>query len=148
MKRHATVLSVLVLLRASPAASLPAQAPPRPVAPPVQAQPAVATPPSQVPAEPGSAPTSQPPSEATLGVPFYPAMAFIESYDAGSGQRFFLFGTSASFADVVAYYRSALKQRGELVFEEPATHMFEIGRVREETVGCPPRGGGEDATGG
>jgi hypothetical protein len=138
MKRHATVLSVLVLLLAGSAASLPAQAPPRPVAPPVQAQPAVATPPSQAPAEPGSAPTSQPPSEATLGVPFYPAMAFIESYDAGSGQRFFLFGTSASFADVVAYYRSALKQRGELVFEEPATHMFEIGRFREETMTFPP----------
>lgn len=65
-------------------------------------------------------------------------MQFIESYDAGSGQRFFLFGTTASFAEVVEYYKSALKQRGELVFEEPPTHMFEIGKFREETMAFPP----------
>jgi hypothetical protein len=31
-----------------------------------------------------------------------------------------------------------LKQRGELVFEAPAIHMFEIGRFREETMAFPP----------
>jgi hypothetical protein len=65
-------------------------------------------------------------------------MRFITSYDAGLGQRFYLFGTTASFADVVAYYKSVLKEKGELVFEEPATHMFEIGRFREDTMAFPP----------
>lgn len=124
-----------MLLLVGSAGALSAQARPASVAPPVQTPPAVATPPSQAPAQPAPAP---PPSEATLGVVFYPTMEFMESYDAGNGQRFFLFGTSASFADVVAYYKSALKQRGELVFEEPATHMFEIGRFREETMAFPP----------
>ena len=75
---------------------------------------------------------------ATLGVPLYPAAQFLTSYDAGRGQRYYLYGTSASFADLVTYYRTQLKERGNLVFEEPPTHMFEIGRFREETMAFPP----------
>ncbi len=92
---------------------------------------------TQVPAaaQPGS---NEAPNEATLGVPLYPTMRFIASYDAGLGQRYYLFGTTASFADVVSYYKSVLKQKGELVFEEPATHMFETGRFREDTMAFPP----------
>ena len=71
-------------------------------------------------------------------MPIYPSSQFLTSYDAGRGQRFYLYGTTASFAEVVAYYRSVLKQRGELVFEEPPTHMFDVGRFREETMGFPP----------
>jgi hypothetical protein len=138
MRRHATVLSVVMVLLVGSAGALSAQAPTTSVAPLVQRPPAVATPPSPAPVQPAPAPQVPAPSEATLGVVFYPTMEFIESYDAGTGQRFFLFGTSASFAEVVAYYKSVLKQRGELVFEEPATHMFEIGRFREETMAFPP----------
>ena len=36
------------------------------------------------------------------------------------------------------YYQSALKNRGTLVFDAPATHVFEIGRFREETMAFPP----------
>ena len=32
------------------------------------------------------------PTEATLGVPIYPGAQFITSYDAGRGQRFYIFG--------------------------------------------------------
>ena len=39
---------------------------------------------------------------------------------------------------MVTYYRNALKERGNLVFEAPPTHMFEIGRFREETMAFPP----------
>jgi hypothetical protein len=78
------------------------------------------------------------PTEATLGVPIYPGAQFITSYDAGQGQRYYLFGASATFADVVAHYRQALRERGDLVFEEPATHMFETGRFREESMAFPP----------
>ena len=45
---------------------------------------------------------------------------------------------TASFVELVTYYRTALKQRGELVFEAPATHEFDIGRFREETMAFPP----------
>jgi hypothetical protein len=94
-----------------------------------------ATPPSSAPATP--APTEAP-SEAMLGVPLYPGAQFITSYDAGRGQRFYLFGTAASFVDIVTYYRTTLMQRGELVFDTPATHEFLVGRFREETMAFPP----------
>ena len=48
------------------------------------------------------------------------------------------YGANTDFAQVVAYYRTALKQRGELVFEIPQIHMFEVGRFREETMVFPP----------
>jgi hypothetical protein len=73
-----------------------------------------------------------------LGVPIYPGAKFLKSYDAGRGQRFYLYGTTASFVDLVTYYRVRLKQRGELVFETPATHEFLIGRFREDTMAFPP----------
>jgi hypothetical protein len=65
-------------------------------------------------------------------------MVYLGSFDAGSGQRYFLFGINAPFADVVSWYKTALKQRGELVFDEPLTHMFDIGKFREETMAFPP----------
>lgn len=73
-----------------------------------------------------------------LGVPVYPGAQFLSSYDAGRGQRYYLYGTAASFVEVVTFYRTALKQRGELVFDAPATHEFDVGRFREETMAFPP----------
>jgi hypothetical protein len=73
-----------------------------------------------------------------LGVPVYPGAQFLASYDAGRGQRYYLFGATASFVDVVAYYRLAFKQKGDLVFDAPATHEFDVGRFREETMAFPP----------
>ena len=71
-------------------------------------------------------------------MPIYPSSQFLASYDAGRNQRYFLFGTAASFNEMVSYYRNVLKQRGEIVFEEPLTHIFEVGRYREETMAFPP----------
>jgi hypothetical protein len=79
-----------------------------------------------------------PPTEQQLGLPVYPGAQFIRSYDAGRGQRYYLFGASASYEQVVTYYRTLLKQRGDVVFERPATHMFEVGRYRSETMAFPP----------
>ena len=78
------------------------------------------------------------PTEATLGFPIYPNAQFLASYDAGRGQRYYLFGSELSFAALVKYYQNALKNRGTLVFDAPATHIFEIGRFREETMAYPP----------
>jgi hypothetical protein len=78
------------------------------------------------------------PTEATLGFPVYPSAQFIASYDAGRGQRYYIFGATAPYAELVTYYRTMLKERGNQVFEAPPTHMFEIGRFREETMAFPP----------
>jgi hypothetical protein len=73
-----------------------------------------------------------------LGLPIYPGAQFIASYDAGRGQRYYIFGSAASFVELVAYYRTYLKQKGELVYEVPATHEFDVGKYREETMAFPP----------
>jgi len=90
-------------------------------------------------ATPAAAPgTDAAPTAATLGLPLPPGAQFIASYDAGQGQRYFLFGSGSSFTEVLTFYRNALKQRGDVVFEEPATQIFEVGRFREESMAFPP----------
>jgi hypothetical protein len=78
------------------------------------------------------------PTESTLGVQIYPGAEFLGSFDAGKGQRYYLFGTNASFTEIVNYYRTVLKQKGELIFDEPAVHEFDIGKYKEETMAFPP----------
>jgi hypothetical protein len=92
---------------------------------------------------PAAATTTRPapeavPTEATLGVPIFPGAQFIASYDAGRGQRYYIFGSPATFVELVTYYRTVLKQKGELVYEVPATHEFDVGKYREETMAFPP----------
>src|SRR5262245_36301242 len=110
--------------------------PPAPSAPPVNTgsvvQPQASKPVAQAPADPGAPPA------ATVWFPVYPSAQFIASYDAGRGQRYYLYGTAAPFAEIVSYYRTQLDERGDLVFREPPTHMFEVGRFREETMAFPP----------
>jgi hypothetical protein len=138
MRWIAAVTGALVLLGALPLA----QQAPRPFPQPGQRP---APPPPTQTAKP--APSQKPPpvqtksdvpTEATLGVPIYPTAQFITSYDAGRGQRFYLFGVSLPFAEMVAYYRTALKTRGDVLFDTPPTHQFEIGRFRDETMAFPP----------
>lgn len=83
-------------------------------------------------------PADPPPTEAQLGLPVYPGARFLRSYDAGQGQRYYLFGSTASFADLVQYYRTQLRDKGDLVYDVPPVHMFEVGRFREETMAFPP----------
>jgi hypothetical protein len=87
----------------------------------------------------GSAPVDNGPDPTVLGVQLFPNAQYFSSYDAGgAGQRFYLYGTSQPFADVVTYYRTILKDKGELVFDAPATHMFEVGKFRDDQVAFPP----------
>ncbi len=95
------------------------------------------------PASPSASPAAEPPAPAAptaddLGLPIYPDAKFIVSYDAGLGQRFYLFGSTAAFGDVVNFYKLQLKQRGELIFDVPATHSFEVGRYKDTEVAFPP----------
>ncbi|BCS35599.1 hypothetical protein TBR22_A48330 [Luteitalea sp. TBR-22] len=78
------------------------------------------------------------PTEAQLGLPIYPGAKFLRSYDAGQGQRYYLFGSTATFGELVMYYRTQLKDKGDLVYDVPPVHMFEVGKFREETMAFPP----------
>ena len=100
--------------------------------------PAPPPPTSSAPAPAATAAPADTPTEASLGFPIYPGAQFIASYDAGRAQRYYIFGTTALFADTVLFYRTQLKERGDLVFEQPPTHMFEVGRFRNETMAFPP----------
>jgi hypothetical protein len=117
---------------------------PFPGARPAQPPPTQSTPPAPQPAAPPAAttkpgaPAEAAPTEAQLGVPIYPGAQFIGSYDAGRGQRYYIFGSAASFVDLVAYYRTTLKQKGDLVYEVPATHEFDVGKYNEDTMAFPP----------
>jgi hypothetical protein len=135
----------VVVATAALATAAPAQTPqpfpkpggptrPQPAPPPAQPPPAdvVSPRPAQAPLTPGE------PNEETLGMPVYPAAQFLTSYDAGRGQRFYLFGTNVEFAQIVGYYRTILKSRGNVVYEQPAVHTFEVGRYRDDAVAFPP----------
>jgi hypothetical protein len=121
-------------------ASLSAQAP----APAARAQQPPPAPRPGVTVPTAATPAAQPaqndgrPSEAELGFPVYPSAVYLRSYDAGRGQKYYIFGSTVPFAEMVAYYRNVLKEKGNLVFEVPPTHVFEVGRYREETMAFPP----------
>lgn len=115
------------------------QTPQRPSAPaPAPAAQVPATPPAQRPPAPAD---PDAPSAEILGIAAFPGSQFLASYDAGRSQRYYLFGTTASFAEVTGYYRTATGERGDLVFKDPPTHMYTGGtlaRYRDETMAFPP----------
>lgn len=134
--------ATLVLAAILTAQQLPAPKPfPQPGAQPPRGPQAPAQPATPSPAAPPGGTVQPPeagPGEGLLGVPLYPGAQFLASFAAGRGQRFYLFGSTASFVDIVAFYRTVLRQKGELVVDAPATHEFDVGRFREETMAFPP----------
>jgi hypothetical protein len=129
------IIGLCVLLAQTPQ-PFPKPGAQRPTAPPPATQ--SGKPPPVAP--PAAAPTGQneAPSEASLGVQIYPGAEFLASFDAGKGQRYYLFGSSTPFAEIVNYYRTTLKQKGELIYDEPAIHEFDIGKFKEESMAFPP----------
>lgn len=126
------LLLVFAMLAQTPQ-PFPKVGPPRPVAP----GPAAGAPLQPAPVAPAPGPNDIP-TEVTLGVQIYPGAEFVGSFDAGKGQRYFLFGTNTPFLELVNYYKTVLKQKGDLVYEEPAIHQFDIGKFKEETMAFPP----------
>jgi hypothetical protein len=127
-----------MLLAACCSAAPLAQVKPQPFPKPGQAPPQNPPPASPVSPVPGQPQDAGAPPEAVLGVTVYPTAQFIASYDAGRGQRYYLYGTTASFGEIVQYYRTLLRQRGDLVIEDPPVHQFDLGRFREDTMAFPP----------
>jgi hypothetical protein len=81
-----------------------------------------------------------PPTDTTLGMPglMFPNGEFLESFDAGRGQRCYLFGTDATFAEVLAYYKQALKDGGRELFKSPAMQQFDLGKFQDQTMTTQP----------
>jgi len=146
------------VLAVSAAVGLGAQNPPPPTPPPVPKpfpQPSgTSTAAPAKPAEAAPAPTSQAapgrttapaaprtagkPSEADLGVRVYQGADFLDSFDAGRGQRFFIFGTNDTYNDVVAFYKQQ-RGGGSEIFKTPPTQRFELDvKFKEETMAFPP----------
>ena len=121
-----------MLLWAASAAAQTPQPFPKPSNPQKPAQPPPATPAPKTPEAP------KVPSETELGAPLYPSAVFLTSYDAGRGQRFYVFGVAVPYAEMVNYYRTVLKTKGDELFEAPPTHQFETARFREESMAFPP----------
>ena len=122
-----------LLFGAGPSAQVPVPRPfPKPGEPPT-------TQPAPVPPQaPPGQPAAGTPTDAELGLPVYPGADFIASFDAGFGQRYYLFGTNAPYRDIVNYYKVVLKKGGNELFDEPPVYLFEMGRYREETMAFPP----------
>lgn len=120
------VIAILLLLAQAPQSARPAQ----PAAPPPG--PAATSPLNSL------FPQEAPPADGALGVPVYPNAVFLTSYDAGRGQRYYLYGATGGFNELVAYYRTLLKNKGTQLFDRPLTHIFEVGRYNEDTMAFPP----------
>lgn len=72
------------------------------------------------------------------GMPVYPAAQFLETFDAGKGQQFHLYGTDVAYAEIVAYYKNTLKNNGRVLFQGPLMHQFDLGRFDDNTMAYPP----------
>ena len=121
-------------------AQKPAQ-PAQPAPPPTSAPPTTPAPQApSPPAAPGvrAALSSGEPTEEMLGAPIYPSAVYLTSYDAGRGQRFYIYGVTVPYADMVNFYKTVLKTRGDELFEAPPTHFFETARFRDESMAFAP----------
>jgi hypothetical protein len=110
----------------------------KPQTPPAPSAPAPSAPTAAPQAPAPQAPQGGAPTEAVLGAPLYPSAVYLTSYDAGRGQRFYLYGVSVPYAELVTYYKTVLKQKGDELFEAPPTHQFETARYRDETMAFAP----------
>ena len=122
-------------------AGLAAQTPqpfPRPATPAAPRNPTSPPAPPVAPVTQAAPPSTGAPTEAMLGAPIYPSAVYLASYDAGRGQRFYLFGTTVPYLELVNFYKTVLKQKGDELFEAPLTHQFETGRFREESMAFVP----------
>jgi hypothetical protein len=116
----------------------PGATPPQPPA----TKPADPAAPAPTTAKPAPAPVTPNPANTAQGGAaafVYPGAEFLSSFDAGRDQRFYLYGTNAPFAEIVLYYKGALKVGGgRELMKTPAMQQFDIGRFDEDTMAYPP----------
>ena len=135
MERKGTVVLVAILFIAtSVAIKAQTQPVPRPFPTPSSAENSSST------QDPAASPTSTEDSSVAvaLDVPIYPNASYLGAYDAGRGQTFHLFGTNVSFQEMVSYYSTLLDERGDRVFDAPASHQFDTARFRDDEMTYRP----------
>lgn len=71
-------------------------------------------------------------------VPVYPTAQYLGTVDAGMGQSYHLYGTDVPFSDIVAYYRTLLRNGGREIYSTPGTHQFDLGRFDDNRMAYPP----------
>ena len=79
-----------------------------------------------------------PPAQALAGAPVYPGADFLETFDAGRGQKYFIYGTNTPYLDIINYYRQQLGGGGRELFRAPPMQQFDLGRFDEQTMAFPP----------
>ena len=109
----------------------------KPAQPPATTAPAPSAP-TQAPKAPQAPRSPGVPTEEQLGAPLYPSAVYLTSYDAGRGQRFYIFGATVPYEELVGYYKTVLKQKGDELFEAPPTHQFETAKFRDDAMAFPP----------
>jgi hypothetical protein len=143
-------LGVTAAVAALGVAAFAQSAPPPTQPPPVPKPFPGSTPPSTPPGKPGDpatpaaavpAPPERPNAPAPQdlnGAPVYPAADFLETFDAGRGQKFFIYGTNAPYLDIIAFYRKQLGSGGQEIFRTPAMQRFDLGRFDDQSMAYPP----------
>ena len=144
----ASALAATSLLAQAPQGPLvpqpfPGSSPSKPADPPPPGPPPAPAAPSSAPLPTAPAPAVEVPpppagAQAPQGLPVYPTAEFIDGFDAGSGQRYYLYGSDMPFEEIVAYYRNVLKNGGRELFREPPMRQFDLGRFQENTMAYPP----------
>lgn len=126
--------------RPFPGAGGPAESGATEPAPTSRRQPAdPARPPATTSAPAASTPAPDASADAPpAGLPVYPAADFLDSYDAGHGQRYYLYGTDATYDTIIQYYRNTLRTGGREIFEQPPTRQFDLGRFDDNRMSFPP----------
>ena len=95
-----------------------------------------AAPPPAAPAAPDR--PNAPSAQVLAGAPVYPGADFLETFDAGRGQKYFIYGTNAPYLDIINYYRQQLGGGGRELFRAPPMQQFDLGRFDEQTMAYPP----------
>ena len=135
MGRQSTVVFVALLLTS---ASFSIKAQTQPVPRPFPTPSSTENSPSTQEPDPNPTPTGVLPTGVALDVPIYPNANYLGAFNAGRGQTFHLFGTNVSFPEMVGYYSTILDERGDRVFDAPATHQFDTGRFRDDEMTYRP----------
>ena len=54
------------------------------------------------------------------------------------GQRYYIYGSNSSYADVVTYYRNLMKNSGRELYKTPPMQQWDLGRYQEDSMAYPP----------
>ena len=106
---------------------------------PQSSAPRTSAPPATTPTAAAATPNRPAGSGPDIGVPIYPTAEFLDSVDAGAGQRYYLYGVNAAYDAIVTFYKTTLKNGGRELFNKtPPTQQFDLGKFKDDTMVYPP----------